>query len=78
MSPPLIVPWTGWRNPAWNDLFASGWLPAAEGAAAIFNTIISPFPLSVLWALCFLVNWRGYQGVVARGCKIASAGRRGS
>ena len=76
-SPPLIVPWTGWQAPAWSEVFGSGWLPAAEGAAAIFNTIVTPFPLSVVWALCFLANWRGYQGVGARGLRNRFGGKAG-
>ncbi len=63
----VIVPWGGWQPPAWQDVFARSWLPTVEGAAAIFNYIVTPFPLSVFVALCFLVNWRGYQGVVCRG-----------
>ncbi len=37
--------------------------------AAVFSYVVTPFPLSVLVALCFLVNWRGYQGVVGRGLR---------
>ncbi len=63
----VIVPWSGWQPPPWSDALAPGWLPALEGVAGIFNCIVTPFPLSVLVALCFLVNWRGYQAVVCRG-----------
>lgn len=63
----LIVPWSGWQPPGWNEILAFAWLPTMEGTAAIFNCVVTPFPLSVLVALCFLVNWRGYQGVVCRG-----------
>ena len=63
----LFAPWTGWQPPAWADVLGSSALPTAEGAAAVFNYIVRPFPLSVLGALSFLVNWRGYQGVVWRG-----------
>ena len=65
----LFAPWTGWRPPAWRDVLPSCALPTVEGAAAVFNYIVRPFPLSVLGALCFLVNWRGCQGVVWRGLR---------
>ena len=66
-GPALFAPWTGWQLPVWRDVLPVSGLPAAEGAAAIFNYIVRPFPLSVLGALAFLINWRGCQGVVWRG-----------
>ncbi len=65
----LLAPWAGWQPPAWADVLPSCGLPTAEGAAAVFNYIVRPFPLSVLAALVFLVNRRGYQGVVWRGLR---------
>ena len=63
----LLVPWTGWQPPDWNDVVARSWLPAIQGAAAICDYVVTPPPLSIFVALCFLVNWRGYQAVVYRG-----------
>ena len=50
-------------------MLAESRLPAVEGTAGVFSYVVKPFPLSVLVALCFLVNWRGYQGVVGRGLR---------
>ena len=63
----LLVPWDGWQPFAWNDVVARSWLPSLQGAAAVFDHLVTPPPLSIFVALCFLVNWRGYQGVVRRG-----------
>ena len=68
-SPALLASWTGWQPPAWGDVLASCPLPTAVGVTAVFNYVVAPFPLSVLWAGCFLVNWRGYQEVVGRGLR---------
>ena len=67
--PPLLAPWMAWQPPAWREVLGSCALPTAEGAAAVFNYVVRPFPVSVLAAVCFLVNWRGCQGVVWRGLR---------
>ena len=66
-SEPIIVPWSGWQPPAWSVVVMQSRLPAVEGMAGIFNCVITAFPLSALWALLFLGNWRGYQAVVSKG-----------
>ena len=63
-APSAIKPWAGWQPPAWGNVLAESLLPAAEGTSAIFNCIVITFPLSALWALVFLCNWRGCQRVV--------------
>ena len=68
-NPPVIVPWTGWQPTVWNHVLSLCWLSSLEGTAAVFNYVVRPFPLSALGALCFLVNWRGYQAVVFRGLR---------
>lgn len=61
-------------GPRWDELgSAVDWraaavralLPAAEGAAGVFNAVVATFPLSAVAALGFLVNWRGYAGTFA-------------
>ena len=68
-APPLISAWAGWQPPTWSAVLANCWLPTAESSAAIFNCIVTTFPLSAVWAALFLVNWRGSQGVLARGLR---------
>ncbi len=63
----FLIPWEGWQPPGWDDVLTRSWLPAIEGLGAVFSYVVTPFPLSVLVALSFLVNWRGYQRVVSRG-----------
>ena len=41
-------------------------LPTAVGVTALFNYVVTPFPLSVLCAVCFLCNWRGYHAALRR------------
>ena len=68
-APPIIKAWTGWQPPPWTEVLAASWLPTGESSAAIFNCIVTTFPLSAVWAGLFLCNWRGSQGVVARGLR---------
>ena len=63
---PALVPWTGWQPPPWSETVAASWLPAIESTAAIFNCIVTTFPLSAVGAALFLVNWRGYQSALYR------------
>ena len=62
----VLIPWTGWQPPPWRETLAASWLPAAESTAALFNCIITTFPLSAVVAALFLVNWRGYQSSLYR------------
>ena len=57
----LINAWNGWQPAAWEEVIAATWLPTGESTAAIFNCIVTTFPLSALWAALFLTNWRGSQ-----------------
>ncbi len=72
-NPPMVAPWTGWQPTVWNHVFALCWLPSLEGTAAVFNYVVRPFPLSVLGALCFLVNWRAIRQWSTGGCAGDSA-----
>ena len=58
--------WSGWHPPPWAEVLAASRLPVAESSAAIFNTIINPFPLAALGAFLFLYNYRSCQAVVCR------------
>ncbi len=60
-APPALVPWTGWQPPPWGETVAASSLPAVESTAAIFNCIVTTFPLSAVGAALFLANWRDYQ-----------------
>lgn len=64
---PVFVPWGGWQPPPWRETVAASWLPTAESTAAIFNCIVTTFPLSSVAALLFLFNWRGYQAALYKG-----------
>lgn len=66
-SPSPLEPWTGWHPPAWSGIPLDCFLPALENTSAIFNCVVTTFPLSALVALFFICNWRGYQAVVFRG-----------
>ena len=68
-APPFLVPWSGWHPGSWREVLGSAWLPAAESVASIFNCAVTTFPLSALWGLLFLCNWRGYQGLLGRGLR---------
>ncbi len=68
-APPFLIPWLGWHPPVWGRVFPDALLPAAESVASIFNCAVTTFPLSALWGLLFLLNWRGYQGELARGLR---------
>ena len=68
-APPFLVPWSGWHPASWREVLGSAWLPAAESVASIFNCAVTTFPLSALWGLLFLANWRGYQGLLGRGLR---------
>ena len=63
---PVLVPWAGWQPPAWHETMAASWLPAVESTAALFNCVVTTFPLSAVAAALYLVNWRGYQGSLYR------------
>ena len=63
----VFRPWTGWQPPSLREVAAAAWLPTGESSAAIFNCVFTTFPLSALWAVLFLVNWRGVQVALARG-----------
>jgi len=41
-------------------------LPAVEGTAGIFNSIVTTFPLSAVAAFLLLVNWQGHHVVLNR------------
>ncbi len=66
---PIIGAWSGWQPPPWAAVLAAGRLPTGESCAAIFNCVVTTFPLSALWAALFLGNWRGVQGILARGLR---------
>ncbi len=68
-APPIIGAWSGWQPPPWADVLAAGRLPTGESCAAIFNCVVTTFPLSALGAALFLGNWRSSQGVLARGLR---------
>lgn len=51
---------------AMHDAVRESSLPALESTAALFNCLVSPFPLAALAALLLLVNWRGHHRVVLR------------
>ncbi len=63
---PIFGGWTTWQPPGWAEVLSAATLPAGESGAAIFNCIVTTFPLSALWAALFLVNWRGSQAALAR------------
>ena len=65
----LLKPWTGWHPPGWTGILTECLLPAAESTSAIFNCILTAFPLSAVGAVLFLCNWRGYQADVFRGLR---------
>jgi hypothetical protein len=65
-SLPAIRPWAGWQPPTWAEAMAASRLPTLESAAALFNCLVTVFPLSAPAAVLFLVNWRGYQWVLLR------------
>ena len=65
----VIGAWTGWAPPPWTGVIRAAWLPTGESCAAIFNCIVTTFPLSALWAALFLVNWRGAQAALGRGMR---------
>jgi hypothetical protein len=64
---PALTPWAGWQPIASGEIAAAGIVPALLSVAAIFDCLVTLFPLSVLAAVLFLVNWRGYQGVLLHG-----------
>jgi hypothetical protein len=66
---PFLSPWQGWQTPGWNEALSSGWLPALENTAGLFNCMVSIFPVSALAAVLFLFNWHGYQGTLFRALK---------
>ncbi len=68
-APPIISAWAGWQPPPWGQVLAASWLPTGESSAAIFDCIVTTFPLSAVWAALFLVNWHGSQTVLARGLR---------
>lgn len=41
-------------------------LPAFEGAAGLFNVLITTFPFSAIAAILFFTNWDGHHGVLFR------------
>ena len=65
----LLEPWIGWHPPDWTGIPTECLLPAAESTSAIFNCIVTAFPLSVVGAVLLLCNWRGYQAIVFRGLR---------
>ena len=72
------MPWSGWHPADWREVFANALLPASESVASIFNCAVTTFPLSALWGLAFLCNWRGYQGLLGRGLRKRFGARTGS
>lgn len=68
-APPIIGAWAGWQPPPWPEVLSASVLPTGESCAAIFNCIVTTFPLSALWATLFLGNWRGLQWGLARGLR---------
>ena len=45
---------------------ADSWAPALDSLAGLFNNVVTTFPVAALAGLLFLMNWRGYQGVLFR------------
>jgi hypothetical protein len=66
-APPALTPWAGWQPVPAGEIARAGAVPTLLSVAAIFDCLVALFPLSVLAAVLFLVNWRGYQGVLFRG-----------
>ena len=65
-SAPVFEPWLGWHPPVPTEVFAQSVLPGMEGTAAIFNCVVTSFPLSAVGSLFFLCNWQGCQATVYR------------
>ena len=51
----------------WFDVLNASCLSAAESTSALFNCVVTAFPISVVGALLFLCNWRRVQSVIWRG-----------
>ncbi len=64
----VVTPWLGWQPFQLGEVVANtAVVPTLLSAAALFDCLVTLFPLSVFAAALFLVNWRGYQGVLFRG-----------
>lgn len=48
------------------DILRDSALPAAEGVAGLFNTVVTTFPISAIAALMLLANWEGHFTVLRR------------
>jgi hypothetical protein len=64
---PPLNPWIGWHPVAMGAIAAASLVPALLSVAAVFDCLVTLFPLSVIAAVLFLCNWRGYQAVLYRG-----------
>lgn len=65
-APAPILPWAGWQPPVWTEVTTGSLLPAAESTSALFNCVVTTFPLSALAALLFLGGWGNYRIVLSR------------
>ncbi len=63
----VVTPWLGWQPVDLGGVVAQSAVPTLLSVAAVFDCLVTLFPLSVLAAALFLVNWRGYQRVLYRG-----------
>jgi hypothetical protein len=64
---PALTPWLGWRPVQMRLVAGDSIVPTLLSVAAVFDCLVTLFPLSVVAAALFLVNWRGYQAVVFHG-----------
>jgi hypothetical protein len=64
---PAVTPWIGWRPVRMDEVIKHTWVPTLLSVAAIFDCLVTLFPLSLIAAALFLVNWGGYQRVLFRG-----------
>ena len=51
--------WESWHWPPFSQVWRESLLHTAESVAGIFDAAATTFPLSVLAALLFILNWRG-------------------
>ncbi len=56
----------GWHWPRLIDVWRDIPLPALEGVAGIFDNATTMYPISVIAAIMFVLNWRGLHGSLLR------------
>jgi hypothetical protein len=69
LRPEQFAFWESWHWPPFSQIWRESLLHTVESVAGIFDAAATTFPLSVLAALLFILNWRGLHRSLVSGLR---------